>query len=156
VLGTECYLQAAVQGGRWLVDVQNSDGSLYRYYGPDLDAYIKTTRSRLKPFRKAFRPRETGSTAQAMRIWLSLNEETGCAAFHSAAERAASFILPMQWRKRDDPDALGGFHARCDKLWNVQWLSPELYSWTTMFACQGIALARQIADGNRTILPELF
>jgi len=155
IIGEKRYLDAAVQGGCWLLRTQNSDGSLYQYYGPDVNVYLDSVGSRLKTLRKFIRPRDTGATAQAMRIWWLLYQETGDIAFHSGVERSARFVLSMKSWKRNDPNAFGGFHASCDKLRVVQRLSPEIYSWSTMFSCHGLALLNSKRK-PRDLAQELF
>lgn len=158
ILGEQRHLDAAVRGGQWLMSAQNSDGSLYQYYGPDIDSYLDSVGSRLRTIRKFIRPRETGATAQAMRIWMALYHETEDEAFHLASRKSARFLVAMQSQGRVDPNCLGGFHASCDYFLGFRRSNSKFYAWTSMFACHALMILSRKSEYEsfQSIVSELF
>jgi len=149
------YLEAAIKGGTWILKAQNQDGSLSRYYGPEINAYLDTIKSRIKFFRKMIRPRETGATAQAIRIWLALYKQTKNKVFLEASYRSAKFLLSMQCHKNDQ-NAYGGFYSSCDKFIYYTKPSSQLFSWVTMFSCQALSILEDTSKQTFSELMELL
>lgn len=158
VIGEKRYLDAAVQGGRWLLRVQNSDGSLYQYYGRDINAYLDSVGTRLRTLRKFVRPRETGVTAQALRIWLALYYKSQYEPFLAASNKAAKFILTMQSQCKADQDFLGAFYSSCDHFGVFSRRASQFYAWTTMFTWHALKILKQNpkAGSFEAIVRELF
>ncbi|MCX5815372.1 MAG: hypothetical protein NTX75_03905 [Proteobacteria bacterium] len=158
VLGKPHYLRACIHAASWLLGSQNSDGSLSQYYGPNIECYLADIKWPLRKLRKVVVPRETGATAQAMRIWLALYRETGDKAFDAAAHKAGQFILRMQSQVMSDPNSFGGFHSSCDSLWLFHRLSHYQYAWTDMFACHALNVLDDKTNypNFNSIVDELF
>lgn len=140
ILGSKSYLDPLIRGGRWLISKQNKDGSLYKYYGQDIKAYLRKAPYRRKFLRRFLRPRDTGPVAQTLRIWLSLYYIIGDKTFWDRASKAIDSLLSMQVLNRRDRNTFGGFFASVEKYGYFNRYSPLLSPWECMFICHAIII----------------
>lgn len=121
-LNNQKYLDAALESGKWLIQAQNTDGSLYRYY-----------------YKNSFIPiKMTDATSQALRIWLILYHLTREKDYLDAAQKSAKFLINMQCQKKNDPNAFGGLFYQSHAVWKFRYIYPLINAWPTMFAIHAL------------------
>ncbi len=143
-LGAERYLEAARRAGKWLLRVQNRDGSINIAYKR------RWWRMGRRVTEKVFPRRVTDATAQAIRIWLILYCLDGDHRFLDACHRAESFLRRMQCTSSPDRNAVGGFY-----FWPGH---PIMFTWCTMFAVNALYALEHVhrGEGYRHMIAELF
>lgn len=144
VLGREDYLDAARRAGRWLLSVQNRDGSI------SIAHKRRWWRMGRHVTEKVFPRRVTDATAQAIRIWLSLYGLHDDPRYLDACRRAAAFLLEMQCTSSPDRNAVGGLY-----FWPGH---PMMYTWSAMFAIDALySLAHfDRKQAYQSMMKELF
>lgn len=144
VLGTAGYLEAARRAGRWLLSVQNRDGSI------GIAHKRRWWRMGSRVTEKLFPRRVTDATAQALRIWLVLYYLDGDQYLLDACRRAKRFLHRMQCVSSPDENAVGGFY-----FWRGH---PMMFTWCTMFALSALRALEEVdsGDGYRRMMMELF
>jgi len=144
VLGTEHYLEAARRAGKWLLRVQNRDGSINIAYKR------RWWRMGRRITEKLFPRRVTDATAQAIRIWLILYYLDGDDGFLDACYKAEGFLRKMQCTNSSDRSAMGGFY-----FWPGH---PIMFTWCTMFAINALYALEHAnrGEGYRHMMAELF
>jgi uncharacterized protein YyaL (SSP411 family) len=144
-LGTEeRYLKAARRAGKWLLSVQNHDGSVNI-------AYERSWWRMGRRITEKFFPRRvTDATAQAIRIWLILYYLDGDHRFLDACHAAGNFLIRMQCTSSPDLNAIGGFY-----FWPGH---PIMFTWSTMFAANALHALQYVnrRDGYERMIEELF
>lgn len=143
-LGDQRYLDAARRAGEWLLEVQHRDGSLNIAYNRRL------WRMGRRAIEKILPQRVSDSTAQAIRIWLTLYYLEGDKRFLEACYRARDFLLSMQIISSEDPNARGGFYFSPKH--------PIIFAWPTMFAIHALYALANVdrKNGYEQIMTELF
>lgn len=144
ILGTERYLEAARRAGKWLLGVQNRDGSINIAYK------TRWWRMGRRVTEKLFPRRVTDATAQAIRIWLILYYLDDDRRFLNACHRAEGFLRGMQCTSSRDQNAIGGFF-----FWPGH---PIMFTWCTMFATHALYALEHVdrAEGYWHMMEELF
>ena len=144
VLGTDRYLEAARRAGKWLLTVQNRDGSINI-------AYKRRWWRMGRRVVEQFLPRRvTDAAAQSIRIWLTLYYLDGDRRFLDACYKAEKFLCRMQCTSSPDRNSIGGFY-----FWPGH---PIMFAWCTMFAIHALYALRHVnrENGYRHIMTELF
>jgi len=118
------YLEAARKAGRWLLAVQNKDGSV------NIEYKRRWWRMGRRVTEKLFPLRVTDATAQALRIWLILYYLDQDDTFLEGCHRAKRFLQKMQCTASPDKNAVGGFY-----FWPGH---PIMFTWATMFALNAL------------------
>ncbi len=140
-LQREDIFHSARSGGNWLGQVQNNDGSLYKYYGRDLQVYFRQIPKRQKLVNFFCIPRDTGPTAQAARIWILLYRMTGEKTFYLSAQKAIKYLMALQTVSHHLPNKHGGLPDYSRKAFGRYWKSTIYSSWEAMFACQAFMMS---------------
>ncbi len=159
------YLAIALRAGNALINLQNSDGSLFRIYknkismrrwlGNKYRMSFNLWRSeRKKPWKTV------DATAQSARIWSLLYCVTSDKKYLDAAKKAVNFILKNQVKNNEDPNMFGGFYYQiCDnncKSDNI--LSSGMYTWCTQFSLSAMIMVKLAEERKtfKTIIDYLF
>lgn len=145
ILHNDRYISAAKKGGEWLINVQNSDGSINIEYNRPL--WRKGRRVFIDTL---FPKRVTDATAQAIRIWLLLFHMNGDQVFLNAAKQSATYLENMQNYDQSDKNGVGAFY-----FWKGH---PVMYTWATMFAINALHALYNIerVDAYENTLIELY
>jgi hypothetical protein len=155
-LQREDLLNYATQGAEWLQKVQNTDGSLYKYYGSDIQIYLSQIPKRERLISFISVPREIGPTAQAARIWLILFQLKREQRFYQAALKAVAFLIDRQTLNDNSTKLNGGFPAATRKILHRYWDSSIFSSWEVMFACQAFSMVLKILQNEDYRVAQIF
>ena len=144
-LNEEKYIQSARRAAQWLLNVQNSDGSINIAYKRE---WWRMGR-RIKEI--VFPRRVSDATSQSARIWLTLYYLDGDSRYLEAARKATQFLTQMQATTTSDTNAKGGFH-----YWWPEY--PVMFAWCTMFALHALYAVENSAreQGYEKMMIELF
>jgi uncharacterized protein YyaL (SSP411 family) len=132
------YLEAVSKAGRWLLDVQNKDGSFDRYHYKLKGIQIKTT----------------DATAQAIRIWMVLFKLTGEKHYFDAAVKSAKFLMTMQCLSKADLNAFGGIFYQSSERFGLRHIYPLIVAWPTMFSIHAFYVLESMY--NKEIFADVF
>jgi hypothetical protein len=124
-------LKNAVRGAIWLSTVQNEDGSFWNFYD--------SKRERIKV---------SDATAQALRIWLIL-EEKGITRFSNDIEKGLRFLAKMQCVSHDKRSSGAVFYGQQEKN-----KIKHANSWATIFMIQALLFKQE--KGNPSLTSILF
>lgn len=127
------YWDITKKAGDWLAEVQNEDGSFYRWFPKHPSETLAG-----KVFRKFCRAKCTDATAQAIRIWkvLGMHEENIKLAEKFLEKMISDSGLPLVKRK----------------LWLIELKQRKVFSWPTFF----YAHAKIMELGNYSRANEIF
>jgi hypothetical protein len=138
-LGHKEYLEAIVNSGKWLIQAQNKDGSLYSFYNRHVLLPNKTT----------------DATAQASRIWTILYHLTGERDYLHAAQKSARFLAHMQCQEKSDPNAFGGLFYQSREVGKLRYIYPILNTWPLIFAVHALSALKNVDKNNYDIMSVL-
>ena len=124
-------LKNAVRGAIWLSTVQSEDGSFWNFYN--------SKRERIKV---------SDATAQALRIWLIL-EEKGITRFYNNIEKGLRFLAKMQCVSHDKRSSGAVFYGQQEKN-KIR----HANSWATIFMIQALLFKQE--KGNPSLTSILF
>jgi hypothetical protein len=154
--GKQNYLNVAQKAGEALLDLQNSDGSLYRIYKNKLFMKYQYSRKIKKSFKRWFQEKKypwktLDATSQAVRIWsllYSINKEVK---FLEAAIKAVDFVMKNQALEVSDPNLKGGiFYQICNNFdGNEVKLSGGMYTWCTQFGLSAFMLLKSAQKNKK-------
>jgi uncharacterized protein YyaL (SSP411 family) len=126
------YLEAALESGKWLIQAQNADGSLNRFY-----------------YKNSFIPTKmTDATSQALRIWAILYRLTREKDYLDAAQKSAKFLVSMQCQNKSDPNAFGGLFYQSRAVWKLRYVYPFVSAWSTMFAIHAFYALKNLSESS--------
>lgn len=151
VMGDRKYLETSIKSADGLVKLQNSDGSLYKFYKDKISMKSKI-RQKLCP------TKATDATAQAVRIWVILNGITEDRRYLDSAKKAIGFLTNMQCLESDDDNMTGGFYSYCDNKFGIKRQSKMMFTWSTQFALSAFCCFDHFKNkrGYQEIMTELF
>jgi len=134
VFRNETYLKSAIQASDWLLNVQNNDGSLYKFYYRFMIPNIKVV----------------DATAQSCRIWAILHKMLGNQKYLSAIDRSVEFIRKMKYKRADRN--YGSYYYGCTSLFGQNIRSSMIYTWPVFFVIQAYQFHRLSKSTPSTVL----
>ncbi len=136
---TQKFLEAAEMAVDWMLNLQESDGSLWLWHG---DGFAKMKASY--------------AVAQMIRIVLLMHALNGKSNLMEAAKNASRFLLDMQCAEHD-ARMNGGFHEDVRKYGFMMRRSSHITSWATMFAIHALNILTRMDETNfHTEIKRLF
>ncbi|MFQ6099702.1 MAG: hypothetical protein ACE5OS_00495 [Anaerolineae bacterium] len=144
------YARAAEKAGRWLLQAQDDQGALRQYYKGHPRGPLRWRVECLAP------ALVSDATAQAVRIWRTLDAQTGDPAFREGAERALRYLQSVQIKRPDEPRINGALWYRIRPVARTRWHGPMVYSWPVMFALAASRYASDVALDETAMCEALF
>jgi rhamnogalacturonyl hydrolase YesR len=145
------YLNTARKAGLALIDIQNTDGSVYRIYKNKLfmkNQYGNKFKMSFKRWQKErkFPWKTIDASSQAARIWLLLYSIDKNNIYLESSEKAISFLKNNQAKKTSDYNMDGGFfYQLCDTVDGGQIeISRGMYTWCTQFSLSAFMLSESV------------
>jgi len=135
--GESRFLEAAERATDWMIKTQNSDGSLWIWYGAG--------RLNVKP---------SYAISQFVRICLLMHSIHGKESTTEAAKKAARFLLSMQ-STDSDVRMNGGLHEDIAKYGPLMRKSQRISSWATMFGIHAASMLEK-RGGFKEEIGKLF
>ena len=153
--GSEKHRQAALEGGNWLLSKQDNRGRLFEDYQRGiLDLNI----GRMKAKHPAallnamtgplFRRIRSDVLAQSVRIWVLSYHLTGEEKYLSASERTLHFLVKMQCKDIQGPNADKGLRYSARNLFGSYRYSSALTAWSTMFYIHALHMLETALTGR--------
>lgn len=131
------FLEAAERATDWMIKVQNSDGSLWIWYGAG-----------------GLNVKPGYAISQFVRICLLMHSLHCKEGAIEAAKKAARFLLSMQ-STDSDVRMNGGLHEDIAKYGPIMRKSPRITSWATMFAIHAAGMLEK-SGGFKEEISKLF
>lgn len=136
LLGNEQFLDAGLDGTKWLLQKAGSEGFVRRNYQSNV-RFPKAVSSDIQ--------------AQAIRLfYLAKNESAETVQFAQAARKLLLFMLSFQNLQEEDPRTYGGFRYGTDTRDGRE--INTYNSWASMFAMQAMMMSRKNLDGYNPFL----
>jgi len=136
--GNDKFLEAAKRATDWMIKMQNSDGSLWIWYGAGGLANVKPGYA----------------ISQFVRICLLMHSLHGKESTMEAAKKAARFLLSMQ-STDSDVRMNGGLYEDIAKYGPIMRKSSRITSWATMFAIHAAGMLEK-SGGFKEDISRLF